>query len=361
MKIYTREQLIEQNFFQKLFHRLPKENALIEINSLLADSQAAIETINLETITAIADKYKVNLVKEFKESRFDLFNRYVRHCLTDQKLDEKEISILRHLKDLLLLDENDTKRLISVETDRLYQDQVNEAISDGKLEAYELENLERLKNDLLLPDKIASKIYEKSAEERLKQVLEDVLSDERISPDEELELIQLTKNLGIEFDLAKASKGNLEKYKLYWQLENGELPEISSDINLQRNESLHFTTDVNWYEHRKVTKRVNYGGPVARIKIAKGLYYRIGSVDIRPVSQDVLQMIDSGKIYLTSKRVIFMGSRGNKTININKILDFSPFKNGVDLQKDSGKSPFLEFEENIDIFTLILLRLMREN
>jgi hypothetical protein len=48
-------------------------------------------------------------------------------------------------------------------------------------------------------------------------------------------------------------------------------------------------------------------------------------------------------------------------ININKILDFSPFKNGVDLQKDSGKSPFLEFEENIDIFTLILLRLMRES
>lgn len=181
MKIYTREQLIEQNFFQKLFHRLPKENALIEINNLLADSQTAIETINLETITAISDKYKVNLVKEFKESRYDLFNRYVRHCLTDQKLDEKEISILRHLKDLLLLDENDTKRLISVETDRLYQDQVNEAISDGKLEAYELENLERLKNDLLLPDKIASKIYEKSVEERLKQVLEDVLSDERIS------------------------------------------------------------------------------------------------------------------------------------------------------------------------------------
>jgi hypothetical protein len=244
MKIYTKEQLIEQSFFQRLFHRLPKENALIEINNLLADSQSELEKITPETINNIAEKYKVNLVKDFKESRYDLFNRYVRHCLTDHKLDEKEISILRHLKDLLLLDENDTKRLISVETDRLYQDQVNEAICDGQLEPYELENLEKLKNDLLLPDKIASEIYEKSAEERLKQVLENALTDERISPDEELEIIQLTKNLGIEFDLTKASKGNLEKYKLYWQLENGELPEIGGDINLQRNERLHFTTDV---------------------------------------------------------------------------------------------------------------------
>lgn len=361
MNIYTKEQFINQNFFQKLFHIQPKENARIELNNLLANSQSDIENIKPENINEIAEKYKLNLAKEFKESRSDLFTKYVLHCLTDQKLDEKEIRTLRHLRDLLILDENDTKKLISLETDRLYQLQINEVLSDGKLEARELENLEKLKNDLLLPNKIASKIFEKSAKERLNQVLEKALSDERVSPDEEAELQQLARNLGIEFDLAEASKGKLEKYKLYWQIENAELPEIDSDINLQRNEYLHFTTNVNWYEHRRVTKRVNYGGPVARLKIAKDIYYRIGSVDIRPVSQDVLQMIDSGRIYITSKRVVFMGSRGNKTLNISKILDFSPFKNGVDIQKDSGKSPFLEFEENIDIFTLILLRLMREN
>ena len=55
-----------------------------------------------------------------------------------------------------------------------------------------------------------------------------------------------------------------------------------------------------------------------------------------------------------------MGTKGNKTIRLNKILDVTPYKNGVDIQKDSGKSPFLEFDQNVDIFSMMLVRLMSE-
>jgi hypothetical protein len=79
---------------------------------------------------------------------------------------------------------------------------------------------------------------------------------------------------------------------------------------------------------------------------------------VQRVSEDIWQTIDSGSMYLTNKRLIFMGQKGNKTIPINKILDFKPFKNGVDIQKDSGKSPFLQFEKNVDVFSAILSRLM---
>jgi len=72
----------------------------------------------------------------------------------------------------------------------------------------------------------------------------------------------------------------------------------------------------------------------------------------------VWQNIDGGKIYLTNKRLIFMGKKGNKTIAINKSLDIEPFKNGVFIQKESGKGPFLEFSDNVDIFSMILVRLM---
>ena len=43
---------------------------------------------------------------------------------------------------------------------------------------------------------------------------------------------------------------------------------------------------------------------------------------------------------------------------LNKSLDIEPFKNGVSIQKESGKSPFLEFSDNVDIFSMILVRLM---
>ena len=55
-----------------------------------------------------------------------------------------------------------------------------------------------------------------------------------------------------------------------------------------------------------------------------------------------------------------MGKKGNKTIAINKSLDIEPFKNGVFIQKESGKGPFLEFSDNVDIFSMILVRLTNE-
>jgi hypothetical protein len=55
-----------------------------------------------------------------------------------------------------------------------------------------------------------------------------------------------------------------------------------------------------------------------------------------------------------------MGDKSNKTIRLNRILDIMSYSNGVDIKKDSGRSPFLEFDENVDIFSMILVRLMKE-
>lgn len=121
-----------------------------------------------------------------------------------------------------------------------------------------------------------------------------------------------------------------------------------------------FQTSCDWIENRKVTKRYNYEGPTARIKIAKGIYYRAGSICIKPTTEDTLMKIDSGKIFLTSKRIIFLGSKGNKTIDLNKILDITPYSNGVDIQKDTGRSPFIQFSSDVDVFATILNRILSE-
>jgi hypothetical protein len=36
------------------------------------------------------------------------------------------------------------------------------------------------------------------------------------------------------------------------------------------------------------------------------------------------------------------------------------FSNGIEIQKDSGKSPFFEFNNNTDVFAVILAKLLRE-
>lgn len=360
MNIYKTKDLKKPSFIEKLLGKVPTENAMVEINNLFAANQTSIEKVKLDNIISIADKYKINLNKKFKEIRLELFRTYLHHCLTDSKLEDFEIKSLKHIREILLLNEKDTESQIKLETEKLYKKHVKAAVGDGKLDDDEKNNLERLKKDLLISESVANKIYESSATEILKKFIDGAVSDERLSPNEEQEIAEISKSLGIELTVEDKSKEVLDRYKLYWQIENSELPVIDTDINIQKIEKLHFQTNVKWLEQRRVTKRVNYGGPTARIKIAKGVYYRVGSVNVQRISEDVWQTIDTGKIYLTNKRLIFMGTKGNKIIAINKILDIEPFRNGIDIQKESGKSPFLEFSNNVDIFSMILVRLMDE-
>ncbi len=184
------------------------------------------------------------------------------------------------------------------------------------------------------------------------------MSDARISPEEERELEALAKNLHVVPNFDEKTRALLNKYRLLWLIDNGDIPEIPVSINLQRNEKCYFTCNVDWYETRAVRYRVNYGGPTMSFKIAPGVRWRMGSLGVRTMSNQELTRIDTGTMYLTNKRLIFMGTMKNTTIALTKILDFKPYKNGVDIRKENGKSPFIGFGDNVDVFAEILSRLL---
>lgn len=81
---------------------------------------------------------------------------------------------------------------------------------------------------------------------------------------------------------------------------------------------------------------------------------------IQPVTEDVLTHIDSGVIYLANQRLLFTDTEKNASLRLSKLLDITPYKNGVVLLKESGRSPFLHFTDNIDIFSACLARAMQD-
>ncbi|MFN3385343.1 MAG: hypothetical protein ACK42Y_02010 [Candidatus Thermochlorobacter sp.] len=97
-----------------------------------------------------------------------------------------------------------------------------------------------------------------------------------------------------------------------------------------------------------------------RIRIAKGIYYRVGTVAPQRITSKELTYIDSGKLYLTNKRVIFMGAIRNFTIRMERILAFTPYSDGIKIEKDSGRNPTLKIDKNVDICCLMFSRLLRE-
>lgn len=359
MDIYQIKDLKKPTLIQKIFGKIPVENSIIEINNLFALNQKDLINITTDKISEIEKRYKINLTNKFKEDRIELYKLTLQYYLKDLKLDSSEVESLNHIKDILKLEKTDT--ILKKETEQLYKQAVKNAVKFGDIDDVEKENLLQLQKNLLIDKDTANTIYKGVAVDEYQKYVKDFISDERLSPDEELRLKEIASNLGIDYVIDSRSKEILNKYILYWQIENSELPEIYSDISIQKSEKLHFETNVNWLEQRTITKRFDYSGPTARLKIMKGVYYRVGSISPQRITEDEWCKIDSGKLYLTNKRLIFMGSKGNKTIPLNKILDIKAYKNGVDIQKDTGKSPFLEFSNKVDIFTLILVRLLNEN
>jgi hypothetical protein len=360
MNLYQEKPLLKPGFIHSIFKRPHPGNALIELNNLF--SSKSIQEISQKDIMELEKKYNTNFKKKHKKEILSLYSVFLNHCIHDLKITDSELKDLKHLKLVLNLNEEDVKQLQIYATSEKYKSKFEEAVKDGRLTAEEESNLEAIANNLILPSSLAKEISADVRAKKFDEFFQRVLDDKRLSPVEENELNLIKQSLSVKVDFDNATTTILDKFKLMWVIENGNIPTIDVDISLPKTEECYFVCDSDWYEHRSVTTRINYGGVQARIKIMKGLYYSTGSMGVQMVKSEELIMIDSGKIYLTNKRLIFVGSKKTSNIKLSKILSINPYADALEIVKDTGKLPTITLEKDkAEIFYLILSRLIDEN
>lgn len=359
MSLFKQATLSERSFFQKIFNQHPQENAIKEVNNLLASKP--LLQISKQEIEAIENKYDVNIEKEFKLNLEEFYAVYLNYCLKDKNLSNDELKELKHLKTILNLNDKSIDNLHSRIGEIVYKQSFQEAVSDGRLTKDEEAFLTKLENELRLPKELANKISNETRHSFMTNYVAQIVADERLSPDEEKELEAIAASLNIDVKIDEENKIIFEKLKRYWALENLELECLDADITLQKTENCFvIIKNVNWHELRSVRQRVNYSGYSTRFKVAKGFYLRSGSYKPQSYSTDQMKLIDSGTLYLTNKRLIFTGLKKNSNIKLDKILSITPYTDGVEIDKETGKSPLLTLPELPDVFCIILERLLRE-
>lgn len=352
------KELKKTGLFSKLFNSNPKENAIIELNNLLATKP--ISEIKSSDIINISEKYKISLTTDFPESLFQFYEIYFKECINDKVLTEGEVSDLTHLKNLLALSDSEVKELHNKIAGEIYKMNYDEVIKDGIISDAEKHFLLNVQKNVLLPEEIVTKISEESRMLYLQSQFNQIISDEKVSPIEWNEFNLLAKNLNAELDLNENAIECLAKYQLFWFIENEALPIQEVNLNLQKTEVCYFTISCDWLENRTRTQRINYNGLNTRIRIMKGVYYNVGSISPQRITTEELTVIDSGTVYVTNKRIIFMGSKRNTNIKLDKILSLTPYSDGVGLEKDSGKSPILRVTHNADVLTRVLGRVIND-
>ena len=355
-----RLELRKRNLFNRMLKKEPSVNAYVELNNLIAESDSLL-SINSNYINQISTKYSINLLKKFRNELESMYKQFLEHFLEDKLLTDNEIRSLSHLKNLFGLSDKRIEAINNEVASRLYRNEVDNAIKDGHLTDKEKDFLTKLQGNIKLPKEIAEEIYKTTAKERVKRCIDDAVADGKISPVEEKEIEAISKSLGIEVAYDSHTQRELDKMRLVWQIENGEIPVITAPINLQKNETCYFSQGAVWKEQKRITQRIRYGGPTMRIKIAKGVYWRMGDLGVKTSTSEEWVTKDSGSLILTNKRLIFMGNHKTSTIRLSNILNFEAFRNGIEIYKGSGKNPFFEFSQNVDIFVLIFSRALSES
>jgi len=168
------------------------------------------------------------------------------------------------------------------------------------------------------------------------------LEDGVLSTDEEQSLIAFQEHFALsqsELD-KRGAYSRLVKAAVIRDVLDGKLPsrmEIVGNIpfNLQKKEVLVWLFhNVKYYERR--TRRKYVGGHRGvSIRVAKGVYYRVGSFRGNPVDVTETVHVDSGLLGVTNKHLYFVGSAKAFRIPYRKIVSFTPYSDGIGIQRDA--------------------------
>ena len=345
-------QLLKPNIFQKILGREPMGNGFIRANNLLAGVRS-VSALSQNDFREIERTTRIVLFRDFPTEISALLEKYVLYTLDGRATSQDVASLCR----LLGIPPESAQEIASKAKITRSTQLIQRVVSAGSIDEGGHRVLEAVKS-LVGPD-VANTLYQSCALDRCQAVLKRILSEDECSPEDDAELQRVQQNLGVTIEFEPFEK-DLKSRRLNYFIAHGDLPTVEVPINLQRNESCYLKTSAEWHEIRKRTTRINYSGPVASVRIAKGVRWRMGSVGVRTHSENVLTKIDAGTVYLTNKRLIFTGAQKNSTRPLSGILEFTPYRDGIEIHKGSGRNPFLMMSNGVEYFARVLARLIRE-
>lgn len=106
-------------------------------------------------------------------------------------------------------------------------------------------------------------------------------------------------------------------------------------LNLRRGEGVVWVFDgVNYLEDR-VRRRTVGGSHGVSLRIAKGVYYRVGAFKGESVSSTERVMVDRGYLAVTNEALCFVSASKSVRVPYDKIVSFDRFSDGIGIMRDT--------------------------
>ncbi len=194
------------------------------------------------------------------------------------------------------------------------------------------------------------------------KAVEHFLDNGFLDTEEEKRLVAFAEHFGFSrSDLDnKGSHTRFVQGAVLRELMDGKTPsrfrmESGVKFNFQKSESVIWGfNNVDYYED-KTRRRYVGGSHGMSFRVTKGVYYRIGGFRGHPVESTERVHIDTGVLIVTTKHLYFGGHKTSFRIRLDRIVSFTPFSNGIGVQRDaaSAKPQFFITGEGWFIYNLL--------
>lgn len=208
---------------------------------------------------------------------------------------------------------------------------------EGLLEKLSDRLVEIAKGSFISPDQVREALIA-----GWEQAVNHFLEGGNLDSQEEARLTQFAKHFALtQEDLDKnGTYTQFVKGAVLRELMEGKVPSRFHPVgglpfNFQKDEALIWAfNNVAYYEEK--TRRQYVGGSHGMsFRIAKGVYYRVGSFRGRPVKTTERVHVDTGILAVTTKHLYFQGHTKTFRVRLDKVVSFMPYSDGVGIQRDA--------------------------
>ena len=150
-----------------------------------------------------------------------------------------------------------------------------------------------------------------------------------------------------------------ERRKYLEDIQAGLIPRIDApyDVLLKKNEYAVMTdTYVQFCQERTKT---TYHSSGVSVRIAKGVTLRGGRGS--PHREEYIATLDTGRLTLTSKRLIFLGEQKSTTIPLSRIAAVEPYTDGIAISKENAVKKTIFANIDGEVYATLLKQLTQDD
>jgi hypothetical protein len=353
---FARADTLKAGLLGKLFGRKPKENCFIEIQNLLAAH--SVSDLAAADVENVLSEYQIPR-SEASPRLMDLYRTALLHLAEDGALSEIERNAMKQLRFVLGLDDLESQQAETEALRERYREHLQKALRDSHLSEVEKAALAATAKSFGFSEELQQEVYKEEVLRVVQQAFDAAVSDKRLTQDEDKRLTDLAANLGVNLRHDPDTQRLVDRFRLLARIDDGDIPEIRVPVLLQRGEKCYAQFASRLHEKRSMTKRIHYSGPSGSIRIVKGLRWRYGSVTVHRVTSEELRHIDSGTLYITNKRLLFNGASKNLNVPFKKIIHFTLYRDGLQIEKEAGRDQYFLGEGDLELIGIILESALR--